>query len=55
MVGAGAVVTKSVPDHAVVVGNPARIVRYLGGSDERAGDEPAAQGSAGCGQDTRLS
>ena len=26
MVGAGAVVTKSVPDHAVVVGNPARIV-----------------------------
>lgn len=34
MVGAGAVVTKSVPDNAVVVGNPARIVRYLGDSDE---------------------
>lgn len=29
MVGAGAVVTKSVPDGAVVVGNPARIIRYL--------------------------
>jgi acetyltransferase-like isoleucine patch superfamily enzyme len=29
MVGAGAVVTKSVPDYAVVVGNPARIVRYI--------------------------
>lgn len=29
MIGAGAVVTKSVPDYAVVVGNPARIVRYL--------------------------
>ncbi len=29
MVGAGAVVTKSVPDDAVVVGNPARIVRYV--------------------------
>lgn len=29
MVGAGAVVTKSVPDSAVVVGNPARIVRYV--------------------------
>ncbi|RRS06933.1 N-acetyltransferase [Pseudoalteromonas sp. J010] len=29
MVGAGAVVTKSVPDNAVVIGNPARIVRYL--------------------------
>ena len=39
MVGAGAVVTKSVPDYAVVVGNPARIVRYLAGSDD-----PPAQG-----------
>jgi acetyltransferase-like isoleucine patch superfamily enzyme len=28
MVGAGAVVTKDVPPRAVVVGNPARIVRY---------------------------
>ena len=29
MVGAGAVVTKNVPSHALVVGNPAVIVRYL--------------------------
>lgn len=29
MVGAGSVVTKSVPDNAVVIGNPARIVRYV--------------------------
>lgn len=46
MVGAGAVVTRSVPDGAVVVGNPARIVRYVGGSNESAPAGQAAQGSA---------
>lgn len=29
MVGAGAVVTKDVPANAVVVGNPAKIIRYM--------------------------
>ena len=29
MVGAGSVVTKNVPPHAVVVGNPARIIRII--------------------------
>lgn len=29
MVGAGAVVTKHVPDYAVVVGNPAKVIRYI--------------------------
>ena len=27
-IGAGAVVVKDVPDNAVVVGNPARIIKY---------------------------
>ncbi len=35
MVGAGAVVTKDVPDGAVVIGNPARIVRTSKAETER--------------------
>ncbi len=30
VVGAGAIVTKNVPDRAIVVGNPARVLRYRG-------------------------
>tara|TARA_B100001059_G_scaffold175298_1_gene175631 strand:- start:1156 stop:1614 length:459 start_codon:yes stop_codon:yes gene_type:complete len=29
LVGAGAVVTKNVPDYAVVVGNPAKVTKYI--------------------------
>lgn len=55
MVGAGAVVTRSVPDGAVVVGNPARIVRFVGVGGDPGSATPAAQGSTGAGQDTDLS
>jgi UDP-2-acetamido-3-amino-2,3-dideoxy-glucuronate N-acetyltransferase len=45
MVGAGAVVTRSVPPHAIVVGNPARIVGYVDSKKDAvaaAPDAPAA-------------
>ena len=29
MIGAGSVVTKNVPAYAVVVGNPAKIIKYI--------------------------
>jgi len=46
IVDAGAVVTKSVPDGAVVIGNPARIVRCVAARDECKPDDQAAKGGA---------
>lgn len=46
MVGSGSVVTKDVPDYALVVGNPARIIGYVTPAGKRvATQEEAAQGS----------
>jgi UDP-2-acetamido-3-amino-2,3-dideoxy-glucuronate N-acetyltransferase len=45
MVGAGAVVTRTVPPHAIVAGNPARIVGYV--------DSKTSSGSAGADSDRK--
>ena len=46
MVGSGSVVSKDVPDYALVVGNPARIIGYVTPTGKRvATQEEAAQGT----------
>jgi UDP-2-acetamido-3-amino-2,3-dideoxy-glucuronate N-acetyltransferase len=47
VVGAGAVVTRSVPPNAIVVGNPARITRYVGPERIKRKDPIVAEQSAG--------
>lgn len=47
MVGAGAVVTRSVPPHAIVVGNPARIQGYTGSRRESQAPPAAVPASEG--------
>ncbi len=49
-VGAGAVVTRDVPDHALVVGNPARQVGWMCECGERLRLEGAAGRCARCGR-----
>ena len=51
LIAAGSVVTKDVPDHALVVGNPARFVAWVCACGERVKiDETSGKGSCTCGR-----
>ena len=51
MVGSGSVVTKDVPDHALVLGNPARFVAWVCSCGERVKlDETSGKGTCTCGR-----
>ena len=50
MIGAGSVVTKNVPDHGLVIGNPARVVGYVCACGTRLPDKRVSAGNFVCEQ-----
>jgi acetyltransferase-like isoleucine patch superfamily enzyme len=48
LVGAGSVVVKDVPDYALVVGNPARVVGYVSACGKRKNSQLEAQNCPDC-------
>lgn len=55
LIGAGSVVTKDVPDYALIVGNPAHQIGWVCRCGERLPQEVVAVTCSACGQNYRLS
>lgn len=55
MIGSGSVVTRDVPDHGLVYGNPARLHGFVCACGERLGGGAGVQGCRGAGEQVRLS